>query len=95
MNNTVEFKLPTDLQEAIKQIVSSSVAQIITETQQKNNYRPYMTKQETASYLHIAPKTLLDWEAKYKDIPTIEIDGVKRYRRTDLDNWMETRKLNK
>lgn len=89
------MKLPNDLQDAIKQLVSSSVAQIVDETQRKSNYRPYMNKQETARYLHISAKTLLDWEAKYTDIPTIEIEGVKRYRRTDLDSWMETHKINK
>lgn len=95
MNNIVEMKLPSDLQDAIKQLISSSIAQIVDETQRKYNYRPYMNKQETAEYLHISPKTLLDWEAKYTDIPTIEIEGVKRYRRTDLDNWMEKHKINK
>ena len=54
-----------------------------------------MNKTEARKYLHISSKTLLDWETQYNDIPIIVIDGIKRYKRTDLDEWMQQHRLNK
>lgn len=95
MENTVEMKLPEDLQGAILTMTRAAIAQAVASAKEKDDFRPYMNKTETARYLHISPATLIDWEKSYEDIPVIEIEGVKRYKRTDLDKWMEQHKLNK
>ena len=46
-----------------------------------------MTKQEASKYLHISPVTFNKWQQAY-NIPVIEIEGVKRYKRNALDKFM-------
>lgn len=94
MDSTVEMKLPDDLQGAIITMAQSAINQAVISAKEKDSFRPYMTKTETAKYLHVSPKTLNDWEKSYKDIPVIVIEGVRRYNRTDLDKWMSKHKLN-
>ena len=94
MDSTVEMKLPDDLQVAIITMAQSAINQAVISAKEKDGFRPYMTKTETAKYLHVSPKTLNDWEKSYKDIPVIVIEGVRRYNRTDLDKWMGKHKLN-
>lgn len=91
---SLQVQLPNDLQEATKAMIEDALNKAIKDAQTKNSFRPYMTKTETAKYLHVSPKTLNDWEKSYKDIPVIVIEGVRRYNRTDLDKWMSKHKLN-
>lgn len=95
MDATIQVQLPEDLQQAIIHMTRQAINRALLEAKEKNDYPPYMTKTETAKYLHIAPKKLLDWEAHYNDIPTIEIEGITRYQRTSLDEWMQRHQLNK
>lgn len=87
--------LPEDVKSAVLSLVSTSMQATAKDIKQQLQASPYLNKSETAQYLHISPKTLLDWEKKYKDIPTIEVEGIKRYRKSDLDEFMEKHKLNK
>ena len=85
---SLQVQLPNDLQVAIITMAQDALKQAVIDAKEKDGFRPYMTKTETAKYLHVSPKTLNDWEKSYKDIPVIVIEGVRRYNRTDLDKWM-------
>ena len=91
----LQVQLPDDLQEATKKMIADSLNSALKELEIKNSFPPYMNKTEARKYLHISSKTLLDWETQYNDIPIIVIDGIKRYKRTDLDEWMQQHRLNK
>ena len=91
---SLQVQLPNDLQVAIITMAQDALKQAVIDAKEKDSFRPYMTKTETAKYLHVSPKTLNDWEKSYKDIPVIVIEGVRRYNRTDLDKWMGKHKLN-
>lgn len=90
----LQVQLPDDLQEATKKMIADSLNSALKELEIKNSFPPYMNKTEARKYLHISSKTLLDWETQYNDIPIIVIDGIKRYKRTDLDEWMQQHRLN-
>lgn len=94
MDATIKVQLPEDLQQAITHMARQAIKQALTEAK-KNSFPPYMNKTEARKYLHISSKTLLDWETQYDDIPIIVIDGIQRYKRTDLDKWMQQHRLNK
>ena len=91
----LQVQLPDDLQEATKKMIADSLNSALKELEIKNSFPPYMNKTEARKYLHISSKTLLDWETQYDDIPIIVIDGIQRYKRTDLDEWMQQHRLNK
>lgn len=91
----LQVQLPDDLQEATKKMIADSLNSALKELEIKNSFPPYMNKTEARKYLHISSKTLLDWETQYNDIPIIVIDGIQRYKRTDLDEWMQQHRLNK
>ena len=90
----LQVQLPEDLQEATKKMIADSLNSALKELEIKNSFPPYMNKTEARKYLHISSKTLLDWETQYDDIPIIVIDGIQRYKRTDLDEWMQQHRLN-
>ncbi|WP_251574574.1 helix-turn-helix domain-containing protein [Limosilactobacillus agrestimuris] len=92
---SLKVQLPNDLQEATKKMIADSLNSALKELEIKNSFPPYMNKTEARKYLHISSKTLLDWETQYDDIPIIVIDGIQRYKRTDLDEWMQQHRLNK
>lgn len=92
---SLKVQLPDNLQEATKKMIADSLNSALKELEIKNSFPPYMNKTEARKYLHISSKTLLDWETQYNDIPIIVIDGIKRYKRTDLDEWMQQHRLNK
>ena len=91
----LQVQLPDDLQEATKKMIADSLNSALKELEIKNSFPPYMNKTEARKYLHISSRTLLDWETQYDDIPIIVIDGIQRYKRTDLDEWMQQHRLNK
>lgn len=90
----LQVQLPEELQEATKKMIADSLNSALKELEIKNSFPPYMNKTEARKYLHISSKTLLDWETQYNDIPIIVIDGIQRYKRTDLDEWMQQHRLN-
>ncbi|MCC4514860.1 helix-turn-helix domain-containing protein [Limosilactobacillus reuteri] len=56
--------------------------------QTKNSFPPFLTQQEACKYLHIAPSTFNKWDREYH-IPVIRIEGVKRYKKDSLDEFMK------
>jgi len=49
-----------------------------------------MTVEEAAAYLRIAPKTLFNWRVRSEGPPALKVGGRVRYRRADLDEWLDT-----
>lgn len=84
----VSVSLPPELQQATQAMVSTAVNKAIQEALNKNSFRPYMTQQESCKYLHVAPSTLNRWIKDY-NLPIVQIEGVKRYSRTSLDEFMK------
>lgn len=84
----LKVQLPDDLQEATKKMIADSLNSALKELEIKNSFPPYMTKQEASKYLHISGTTFDKWQCKL-NIPLIQIDGVKRYKRETLDQFMK------
>ncbi len=56
---------------------------------------PLLTSLEAAAVLNVKPDTLLVWRCtkRYK-IPYIKVGRLVRYRRSDLEAWLESRTQN-
>ncbi|MBN1355519.1 helix-turn-helix domain-containing protein [bacterium] len=51
-----------------------------------------LNTKEAAKYLGVAPGTLQNWRCtKYQIIPVVCIGGSRRYRKSDLDTYIESR----
>lgn len=85
----IGLKLPPELEQATREMVATAIKSAIAEARNKNNFPPYMTQQEASKYLHVSPGTFNKWQRIY-NIPVVQIEGVKRYKRTSLDNFMDT-----
>lgn len=70
----IGFQLPTELQDATKDMVFQALEKAFKEARDKNSFPPYMTQQEASIYLHVAPSTFNQWKRNYH-IPTIHIAG--------------------
>lgn len=54
-----------------------------------------LTREQAAAYLSIKPQTLAVWKTTGRyQIPVIKVGRSVRYRRRDLDAWLESRRLN-
>ena len=49
-----------------------------------------MTVEDVAAYLRVAERTIYDWAQK-GDIPCGKLGASWRFRRSDIDNWLETK----
>ncbi len=53
-----------------------------------------MTRQEAAEYLGIQPQTLSVWATSGRHkLPFVKVGRSVRYRRRDLDQWLESRTM--
>ncbi len=55
-----------------------------------------LTPEETAALLRISANTLAYWRRPKieSDLPWVEVGGQIRYRRADIDAWLERRTKN-
>lgn len=51
-----------------------------------------MNQTQVASYLGVSVQTIINWEKK--GMPVIRHDGIVRYDRDDIDEWMMGRDNN-
>jgi len=56
-----------------------------------NNNDIIMTPKEVAEYLKMSNRAIQDW-TKNKDIPAFKLVGSWRYRKSEIDNWLETKR---
>lgn len=51
-----------------------------------------LTREQAAEYLGVKPQTLAVWATTHRyDLPMIRVGSRVRYRRADLDKWLESR----
>ena len=84
----LEVQLPKDIQEATLKMVHTVLITAVKDIEKQKSFPPYMTKQEASKYLHISGTTFDKWQCKL-NIPLIQIEGVKRYKRENLDEFMK------
>lgn len=85
---SLKVQLPNDLQEATLKMVHTVLITAVKDIEKQKSFPPYMTKQEASKYLHISGNTFDKWQREL-NIPVIQIEGVKRYKRSSLDKAME------
>lgn len=85
---SLKVQLPDDLQEATKSMIADSLDYAVREIQTKNSFPPYLNKGEASAYCGVSRGVFNAWLKKY-DIPTIQIEGVSRFRREALDDFMQ------
>ena len=86
--DAIKMELPAELQQATIAMINKAVDQAIKDITSKNSFPPFMTQQEACKYLHIAPSTFNKWQGTY-NIPVVQIEGIKRYKRSSLDEFMK------
>lgn len=84
----LEIQLPENVQEATLKMVHTVLTTAVKDIEKQKSFPPYMTRQEASKYLHISGTTFDKWQCKL-NIPVIQIEGVKRYKRSSLDKAME------
>lgn len=84
----LQIQLPKDVQEATLKMVHTILITAVKDIEKQKSFPPYMTKQEASKYLHISGNTFDKWQREL-NIPVIQIEGVKRYKRSSLDKAME------
>lgn len=85
---SLQVQLPNDLQEATKAMIGDALNKAIKDAQTKNSFPPYLNKGEASAYCGVSRGIFNAWLKKY-DIPTIKIEGVSRFRRKALDEFMQ------
>lgn len=85
---SLQVQLPNDLQEATKAMIGDALSEAIKDVQNKNSFPPYLNKGEASAYCGVSRGIFNAWLKKY-DIPTIKIEGVSRFRRKALDEFMQ------
>lgn len=84
----IGVKLPPELEQATKVMISNAIKQVVAETRQANCFPEYMNQRQAAKYLGTSPSTLIKWEKADIGFPTIMIEGSKHYKKSALDEWM-------
>jgi excisionase family DNA binding protein len=67
-----------------------TLAEIMTDADNKVNSSGYLTIEELSAYLSIKPKTLY---ARVKEIPHYKVGRLVRFRKDDVDLWMERHRV--
>ncbi len=64
----------------------------LASTLNNNSFDPLLSPFETANYIGVSENTLSVWRCVGRyDIPYIKVGRLVRYRRSDLDTWLESR----
>lgn len=56
----------------------------------KDGVEPLMTADEVATYLRVTAGSVYNWVSK-GEIPFVKVGAAVRFRRTELDRWVEER----
>jgi excisionase family DNA binding protein len=60
----------------------------------KIDFPELLTRDQAAQYVGVKPQTLALWRSVGRyGIPVIKVGRLVRYRRTDLDAWLEARTI--
>jgi excisionase family DNA binding protein len=70
-------------------------AQAVAETSFYQPQSDFLLPSEAAQHLRVNERTLEVWRSNKKfALPYIKIGGSVRYRKSDLDRWIESRTVN-
>lgn len=84
----LQIQLPKDIQKATLKMINQALTKAVHGIKQQNSFPPYLTRQEASKYLHVSGTTFDKWQRELH-IPLIQIEGVKRYKRETLDQFMK------
>lgn len=85
----IGIKLPPELEQATRQMISDAIAAAVQDTKQANHWPEYMNQRQAAKFLGVSPGTIIKWEKANIGFPTIMIEGTKHYSKSSLDQWMD------
>lgn len=88
MDTTVQIKLPDELAGAVIDLAREALQTALDEERHQQRIPPYMKAGEASEYLGISRSKFYSWVNTH-GIPTVEIDGVKRYSKDTLDAFMK------
>lgn len=89
-----EIKLQLNLETSesfekqLQQSISKQLHEELGSFVNSSGYPPYMNKKETAKYLGVAYKTFDKW-ADEVSLPFVKIGNVKRYKRSQIDSFLQ------
>lgn len=84
----VKMELPTDLQTAITDLARDALVTVMKEANERESFPLYMKQKEVARYCNVSAGTIIRWEDL--GLPFIVVEGVKRYYKPEIDNWMDS-----
>lgn len=90
---TTTIQLPDELTNAIKAAVNATFDAARNEHSNDDEYPLYLNKTQLCKYLNISYNTLQNWLESNPDFPHSTINGVMRFNRDDVTQYM--RKKNK
>lgn len=85
MPYSLPFELSDDVLDQLHSIMFESAKKAFKEASKQVTYRPYMTKEECASYLHVSKKTLNDFIKQGLKVNVI--DNIQRISKKEADNF--------
>lgn len=85
---SLQVQLPDDLQKATRAMIRDAIDEAVADIQVKNSFPPYLNKGEASAYCGVSRGVFNSWINKY-NIPSIQIEGVSRFRREALDDFMQ------
>lgn len=89
---TTEVQLPDSVNNAITKAVSDSFIAAKKQLYHEAEFPLYMNKKQTCSYLGVSYRTLMGWIKNNPDFPYSELDGVMRFNRDDVTEFMRNSK---
>lgn len=85
---TTTVQLPDELSNAIKVAVQNSFAAAKKDLSQEAKFPLYMNTKQTCEYLNVSYNTFKSWLRTYPDFPHSVINGVTRFNRNDVTEFM-------
>lgn len=84
----LQFKLPDELATAVTNLAKDALKTAVTEVRNNQQTPGYLKAKEASEYLGVSRTTFNAWVKKH-GVKTVEIDGVRRYSRASLDEFMK------
>lgn len=85
-------QLPDELNDAIKRAVFDAVAEAKQQLCEEKEFPLYMNKKQVCLYLGISYNTLMAWIKSNPDFPYSKLNGVVRFNRDDVTEFMRNSK---
>ncbi|MRI69070.1 helix-turn-helix domain-containing protein [Enterococcus casseliflavus] len=89
MNSIEEITLDSLLERAIQEVLNRELIELksLLATLSNNHFSGYLTMKDACDYLSVSRNTLAKYINEY-DLPITIIEGTKRIKKSDLDEFM-------